>query len=348
MSEPVTATPATAPSTDVLGTLSAGERSHWRLTGEFPAVSPADGPDAGRETPLSDDLADSSPAPPAEQVASTEASQSPASEPGPSKKRANAETRKAELAAQIQDLLKQRDALQTEIAARPTAPRDVIPAASSPAPQPVSLGSTIATPDLDAPILEEDAFFAAFPEAKVADYVRYVSRYEVLSAKRLVARESRETEARRHYASRLADVFAAQPDVRAALPPDLMGATPVSLMAADEVRGPWNYAAQEILDSAHTGAMFAHLATHPEIAAEIAAARTPLDTIRMIARIESRLDTSSMSPVTPVVKTTTSAPAPPQTLGTKPSAPANEIAAAVAAQDFARYASAMNAQERAR
>lgn len=349
MSEPAsvaTPTPTVAPS-DVLGGLSASERSHWRLTGEFPSRAPADGSDTATETTSSDVSADSSTAQPAEQVAESAASLQPASEPGASKKKANADTRKAELSAEILSLKAQRDALKAEVEAvrRPPAP-DVAPAASSPAP--VTLERALASPDLSRPALDEDGFFAAFPEAKVADYVRYVSRYEVAQAQRQASDAQSYQAKRAKHAERLAAVWSEHPDLGTRLPDALMSAAPIELLEATAPKGPWNYAAQEILDSPQTAALLTYLADHPEAVQEIAATRTPTETLRVMARLELRATTPSSATPQSVGKTTTSAPAPPQTLGTRPSAPANEVEAAVAAGDFARYASAMNAKERQR
>lgn len=348
--------PADAP--DVLGSMSATERSHWRLTGELPSASSQDASavsgDSSTETesspeasPLSDDPAASSPAAPADPATSTDVPSPPASEPGTPPKR-NADTRKAELAAEIQALLKQRDALRAEVqAGRPTAPVDV-PPASSPGIQPVSLETVIARPDLSQPMINEETFYQTFPAATIDDRFRYVSRYEALRLQQEAEQVQSVRARERFYGSKAAQVNEQHPDVLSRLPEALRSAKPVELLDAHEAPGPWNYAVQEILLSPEAGTILAHLADHPEDVAKIAATRTPHETIRSIAHLEARLSSSSV-PLSPgAVKTASSAPAPVHTVGKKPSAPVNDVQAAVAAQDFARYRSAMNAQERAR
>jgi hypothetical protein len=71
-----------------------------------------------------------------------------------------------------------------------------------------------------------------------------------------------------------------------------------------------------------------------------------------IAREVGRLEASLASPASPTVpppqvKVVSSAPAPPPTLGSKPSIPGDEIEEALATGDFRKYRDAMNRQEMA-
>lgn len=340
-SETVSIAPPPASSPDVLGTLTAGERSHWRLTGELPST-PAEARDSEPITApeSSDDAAESSPAQPDGQAASTDATPSPASEPGTSKKR-NADSRKAELAAEIQTLLKQRDELRASLGSvpRPTAPIDVTPAPSA-STQPVSVDQVIAQPDVTRPALSEAEFFEQFPGVEYGQYLRYVARHET----RLFAYQQSQLQQvqaqERELASKAKDI---PHEAMQKLPPQLIAASPISLMSQDAPANVWNYVAQELLESPDPAALVTHLADHPDDVQRIASTRNPQETIRTIAQITARLGSSM--PTQPVVKTTTSAPAPVATLGSRASAPANEAQAAVAAGDFARYASAMNARE---
>ena len=95
---PADSAPATV---DALDSLSKTERDQWELTGEFPVTSTSPTP------------ADSDPATPVDQAASTDAHDQPDSEPG-EPGRQNAGTRKAQLAQEIQDLLAERAALRQE------------------------------------------------------------------------------------------------------------------------------------------------------------------------------------------------------------------------------------------
>ena len=338
MSEPVTIAPTPVSTTDALGALSVTERSHWRLTGELPST-PAEARDTEPTPDASDDAADSSPAQPDGQAASTEVIPQPASEPGTPKKR-NADSRKAELAAEIQTLLRQRDELKASLTApRPTAPQDVS-VASSPTPQPVSLEQVVETPDVSRPALTEGQFFEVFPDASYGQFLSYTARYET----RAFAYQQQQAQQVSTQVQSYREKAAAIPkEALTALPRDVIDAKPVSLLGPQEQPGVWNYAVQEILDASDSAALVSHLVAHPEDVQAIAATRTPLETIRTVAQINARL--SSSVPPQSVVKTTTSAPAPVETLGSKRSAPASEAQAAVAAGDFARYASVMNARE---
>ena len=342
MVDSATDTPPPVPTQADLSAFSSKDRDTWLLTGEVPTpnVSAVE-PDAPARK--SDGPPDSSPAELAAQATSTDVPPSPASEPGTPKK-ANAETRKAELAAEIQALLKQRDEVKASLAAAPrsTAPPDV-QADSSPAAPPVSLDSLIDAPDVTQPFLKEEAFYAQFPEATVADYVRYAASYQAerVAFRQAAGQRLRSREA--YFAERAAQASEVAPDALTKLPPDVVNAMPVDLLPAGTTPGLWNYAVQEILNAAEPGRLLAHLADHPEVVQQIAQTTSPRETIRTIAQIEARLGTSVIP--SPAVKTATSAPPPPVTLGSKPSIPSDEIDEALATGDFRKYRAAMNRQE---
>jgi hypothetical protein len=329
-----TETPVPAPSTPDLAALSSKDLSQWRLTGEV--ASPAD--------PSTE--ADSSPAKPAKQAASTDATTQPASEPGTPKK-ANADTRKAELNAEIQALLKQRDEIKASLGStpRPTAPPDV-PAASSPAAQPVSLESVIRQPDLAQPALGETAFYTQFPEATVADYVRYVTRFEVLTNQRDTERVQSVRQREAAYAERVQTALAATPDLIARLPQPLLAAVPTDLLDPSTPVGPWNVALQEVINAEQPQQVMAYLADHPEIVTKIEQSRSQSETIRIIAQIDARLTAASVPPK-PTAKAVTSAPPPPPSLGSKPSIPGDELEEALATGDVGKYMREANRREMA-
>lgn len=328
-----TVAPAPA-SQDALNAMSGEERANWRLTGDLPEAKPST---------TSDVSADSSTAQPDAQAASTDATPPAASEPATPKK-ANAETRKAELNAEIQALLRQRDEIKASLssAPRPTASRDVS-ADSSPAMQPVSLESVIDAPDVTAPLVNETAFYTQFPDATVADYLRYVASYQ---AERVAYRQVQTQTLRQREAAFAERASKVSLEVAEKLPPEILSATPVELMAPGQRPGLWNYAVQEILNSPVADRLFAHLADHPEVVREIGATRDQADTIRTIARIEARLDAAPV-PSQPVVKATTSAPPPPPTLGRKPAIPSDEVDEALASGDVGKYIRVMNQREMA-
>jgi hypothetical protein len=339
----IESTPAAAvPPPDALSKLTPSERTTWRLTGELPATPPDTGA-AAAAPDLSTD-ADSSPAEPATQVASTEASQSPASKPGTPKK-ANAETRKAELQAEIKGLIAQRDALRSEVAPPVSSRPDPVPdapAASSPAP--VSMDQAILSPNVSSPALTESQFFERFPDAGLSDYVRYAARYEV-------KREQQETN-RAATIHRQASAFRQVVDAEIASDPDFTSVLnnpaiavlkPLAMLQPNETAGPLNVAAQEIIESPNAAKLLRHLHEHPEVMQAIRNG-SDRDAIRIVTQIDARLSAPSV-PTQPVVKTTTSAPPPAETLGRKPQAPVDDVQAAMATGDVRAYMRAMNRRE---
>lgn len=316
------------PASPDLASLSKPELAKWRETGDLPAPKTSDSSDAD---------ADSSTAQPDGQAVSTETSPSPASEPGTPKKKANAETRIKELLDQV----KAKDAELASLRTRPTPEKADVTAKSSPATEPVTIDSVMASPDLSQPMLDETAFYTQFPDATVGQYVRYVSRYELLSD--AAQREQTQTlqQREREFAERAAKV---PTEVYQKLPPELLNAKPVDLMSPGEARTVWNVAIHEILTSSDPARLLTHLVNSPEAMEAIRATQNEAATIRTIAQIEARLDGPSV-PSKPVVKTTSSAPPPPPTLGSKPSSPSDEIEDALATGDFKKYKRLMNAKE---
>ncbi len=142
-------------------------------------------------------------------------------------------------------------------------------------------------------------------------------------------------------------VKAAQADHPFTVGTHLTTLVPASLLPDGAQLAPGNIIAQGILMSEQAPALLRHLTDHPDVFQSLSALDTPLAIATAMGRLEASLD-STLTPPSSVVKTTTSAPAPVETLGRKPSASADEAKAAVAAGDFARYASAMNAKERQR
>jgi hypothetical protein len=342
MSDPATTdTPVTPSSSDVIGALSSSERQNWRLTGELPKTSAVEAQPPASE---SDVTPESRPATPVDQAAEIAASPSPASEPGtPSKP--NAETRKADLAAEILALKAERDAIRSEIqssARRPTAPSDVSQE-SRPASQPVSIEQVIASPDLSRPMLEPEQFYAQFPDATVAAYQRYVARYEVRSERQEIERTQTLRQREAAFAERAAKV---SPDIAPKLPPEMLAAKPLDLMTPDDGQpGVWNVAMQEVMAASDTARLLEHLAATPADLQKIAMTRSEAETIRTIAQIEARLETAPVPPPAPAGNPVSLAPAPLHTLGKKPAQPADELADAIKTGDFARYRELQNRKD---
>lgn len=329
----VSSTTPTLPA-DALSRMSDTERSHWRLTGEFPADAPAGAPAA--DDPSSPE-AESAPAAPAEQATSTDVSAPPASEPGTPKK-SNAETRKAELTAEIKALLRQRDALREELAP-PKPPAETPTTEAKPAP----LATAIEHPDPASTALPEDAFFAQYPQATVGDYARYLARYEIA---RVRAEESatRDRDARlQTFKTRLDAVLKDEPEFWSQQHPRVRALPTLDQLRPGETPTALHYAGQEILLAERPADLIRYLSEHPEELDRIQTGSWA-DGIRAIARISAQLDRPSVpEPVTP--RPTTAAPPVPTTLGSKPAVSVDDAEGAVAAGDFRRYRSAMNRKE---
>lgn len=351
MSETVEFAPSSsaAPAPDAIGAMSSEERHSWRMTGELPARdrttdSPASVSDA-TEAPSST-YAESSPAKPVDQAAATAANITAPSEAATSK-RSNAETRKAELGAEIQALLKQRDELRQSVTsgARPSQPTIDVPA-SSPAPESRSLEHVIATPDTSRPALDETAFYTQFPEATVGQYVRYAARYEHFALQRESQAHQAITSRVQHYDSLMEKAVEAHPELMERVPEVLQSVRPIDLLGPNEPAGPLNWAMQEIWQSPQSAAILLHIADHPDVLVKIQRSGSPAETIRTIAQLDARLTTSVPSqPPAPAGTPVSLAPPPPATLGKKPAQPADELSEAIRSGDFARYRELQNRKD---
>ncbi len=326
--EPAAHEPLLADVKPDLGVLTAEQRQTWRETGEWP-----DAPTLSSSKP-----ADSTPAKPAVQAASTDASSSTASEPVAPKK-ANADTRKAELAAEIQDLLSQRDRLRAEVQSRPArpSPDPDAHAASSPAPTKPSLTQLVNAPDPSQPLLSDAEFYEQFPNATIGDFAKYVTNHTVENRDQAkTAQQSRQS-----FFSAIQDVVKSVSNGDTAEYAKLMDTlqSPVSLLKAGLDPLPVNYAMEEVFQSPNAKALTAHLIEHPEILDGLTSQR---DAIWTIARLDAQLDTPSVnSQPVPV----TNAPAQPAKLSGKSAAPVDELEQAIRNRDTRAYNRIMNSRE---
>jgi hypothetical protein len=273
----------------------------------------------------------------------------PASEPGtPTKK--NADTRKAELTADIQALLKQRaelrDSLERDRAVR-TPPRDA-PAASSPATETRSLSQIIQSPDISKPILTDTEFFATYPDAGIVDLQRYAARYELARDKQESVQAKAVETRHQSFLEKMAPALTADPEFWSKQDRALVTAPTVDELirrGQAETAGPLNYAAHEILTCGSPKEVIEHLTAHADERAALLT-MSPAEVIRAIARLDARFEKSSVpdSPVVPP-KATTSAPTPPTTLGSRQTVPTDDAKTAVMAGDFRRYKAARNREE---
>lgn len=327
-----------SPAPPSLESLSSSELTQWKQTGHLPERS------SETQADPSSSPAASTPAQPAEQVASTDAPKETASEPV-----------KPKTEARFQELLTERSTLRDENAslkarlaaleASSPAKPDAQPAESSTAPA-KTLQQTISQPDVAAPMLEEDQFFAVHPEAKYGDYARYVAKYE-LAADRVRSTEESARQTRFNgYKQQIDAYVAANPDFLTSLNERVATLQPAELVPSGQRVGPLNVLASEIVDSPVAAQLLAHFSANPAELDRFAAMRSPAEIARALGRVEAKLDSSS-APPQPVVKTTTSAPPPPTTLGRKPSVPGDEVTEAVMTGDFAKFKAIRNRQDSA-
>lgn len=327
------AAPSAAPS-DILGSLSKADRDTWRLTGAIPGYSFDDpAPDA-----------DPPPAEPVKQVASTDASAQPASEPGtPSslEPKEKTEARFKELLADRAAHRERADRLEQELATlRKPAPTSVPPADSRPA----------TAPAIDDP--EPDPTDATtFPEGQYdLGYMKSQARWEARQefreqqAKTNAARE-RETAAQS--ATQRQTVFATR--IKDAIAADPTFADVLSTSDAEVPSDPGNPMTQVLMTSPVMVPLLKYLAAHPDESRRLAgmASRDP-QTGRWsgnptalygeMKKLEGRLEAlEGEKPPTPAPKTVSSAPPPPPTLGTKTVAAVDESDAAIARGDFRAF-----------
>lgn len=333
--ETAASSPAPASEPRTLDSLSDTERHEWRLTGKLPDPSTEQPPPAG-----------TAPAEPDAQAAGTAASAPPAPEPGkPSKQ--NAETRKAQLASEIEGLLKQRAEIRLELDSlrQPPARPQSAPAASEPA-GPRSLGETVQYPDIARPALTEEDFFVQYPDAKMADFVRYVSRYEYTAQEQFRQVASVRQQRVDTFKSRMdkAGVNIADQTFWADIDPRIAKTNALDMLAPGESAGPFHVMVQQIMESDHPKALILHLNEHRDELDALAALPNPAAIARRIGYLEATL-TATASPPAPAGNPVSLAPPPPATLGQKPATPADELADALATGDFARYRELKNRQE---
>ena len=327
---PVTAVASPA-GADQLASLSAADRATWRLTGDLPGEKKTE-PTPDPPSPN----ADSTPAVPAEPGARTGAEQLAASEPAKPK----TEDRFQTLLRERHEATERATRLERELAdLRAAAPKPDAPKASSTTPPP-SLADTVAAPDLSKPALSDVAFFAAYPEASLGDFNRYVTRHEMgLATRQTQAQAARQT---REQAARAAMAPAEKADAAfmSKQSPDVVALTPIDFLAPGQTVTAANVVAQEMFVSPALPQLMQHFTDHPE---ELARLKTlpPLAIAREIGRLEAKV----VSAPAPRPQTVSTAPPPPTTLGTKVVTQADEVESAVAAGDFRRYREAQNRRE---
>jgi len=349
----VPAAPSPAPVSEpsgstVLAGLTPDQLQTWRSTGDLPDSTLPDG---------------SSPAAPG---AIPDVAQAPVSEPKPAvsepaKPHRNAESRKAELAADIQADLATRARIRQDIAAEterlealrrpPAPPAPDVPAGPSPA-----AGSAPA--DDPEPKMEDFEDASKYPDPYIAlvnAQARWAARQEWKAQESLrlqaaqldrvqTAIRTRDTA----FQERLNAVRSADPEFAASLSPEVQALRPFSALRPGEpITDPAGHAiADAILESSVGPQLMRHFSQHTE---ELARLRTvpPAALFRAIGRLEAQIDAPSATPAGP--PPVTHAPAPGTTLGSRPvQPPADAAADAEQRGDFIAYKDAANRAELAR
>lgn len=293
---------------------------------------------------------ESSPGPVAEQPASTEVTEKPASEPG--KPQRNAETRVREL---LEERARERERAATlerelaELKARLTPPaKDGQPASS-----PAAAKDGIAYP---AELTSYDAFLAAHPDATYEEYSDARSDFRSEAREQLKTRTQQEAQTReqrqqaiqqrdQQFRERLDAAVKADPEFLNGISEEVQALKPFD--AIRDASGRWKEqptgyhgVAEQILGSDVAPLLMRHFSDHPEDLHRIAKL-DPVRLIKEVAKIEDKLS----RPDPP--KTVTSAPRPPTTLGSKPSAATDPVEAAVVSGDVAAFRAAREAERRA-
>lgn len=292
-----------------------------------------------------DAKAESSPAQPVEQAASTEVNADPASETG--KPRKNAETRVQELLAernQLREKAERAERLERELAElRRTAPQpDVKPAVSSPA--------TAET------FPSYDTYLQQHPDASYEDYIdaradfRADLRLKTAREQEVRERQQQElTKAQKERAEgfrqRIEAVKAQDPAFIDSLSADVKALKPFDALLPGEQPTAFNAIAEEILSSPVAPQLMRHFTDHPEDLQRLGA-MTPTQLLKEMGKLEAKY-ADSAKPAPAPLKTVTDAPAPPTQLGTKPAAPADPVEAAVNSGDVAAFRAARLAQRTA-
>lgn len=264
--------------------------------------------------------ADSTPAAPAVQAASTDASSAPASEPGTSPTKRNADTRIQELLTERHTSKERITALEREIETLRRPPVPDAPAASSPA---------TATGDA----FPEHADWIAKPGHETRSYEDYLDaradhRAEIRQRER--QRETDQQQARqaaetvtRGYQDRLDTFRTDHADFDDVIAPILTWASPNAA------------ALVEAIQRSEAGPALAYALGQDQAACKRLLGLPPVVALVELGKLEAKLTTAP-----PPGKPITEAPTPPTTLGRRAADPTDEADAAVAAGDVVAFRAA--------
>lgn len=303
------------------------------VTGDVVAYREAKRAERATGKPLAA-VAGSAPAQPEDQAASTDATPSPASEPGKaSGHKGNAESRKAELDAEIQALLKQRAELRRDLA-----PLDAKPAVPSPA-------RAKESDDPEPQLSDFESDPAKYPDPYTA-LIRAQARWEArqeLKAERtqreqaeaaVKAAEAQKTRAEGFRAS-IAKAVESDPGFLDAVSDEVKALKPFDALAPGEAMTGLNAIAEELLVSPVAPLLMRHFSERPADLHRIAAL-SPRELLREMAKLETRFESGS-APAKTAPKVVTNAPTPPTLVVGRGTDSVSDVDAAVKADDVRAY-----------
>lgn len=311
----ITTDPGTATAAPSIDALSADQRAHWRLTGEFPASPEPNPQDSAPATP--------EPAP----AASTEASSSPAPEAGTPKRpdpRAS-ENRIPVLLADRAKATERAEKAERELAEL----RARLPATDAkPGPSPATT-TPKAAPATDPEPDPENA--AVYPDGV---YDRKFITDQAKWAARDAFRQEQARQASTAKASQLTQTWEARTAAATALNPAFDGPAFDRLVPTGSPLDVW------FLESPDSAPVMAHLGTNLAELARIQAL-SPIAQVRELARLELTL----AKPTEPAKPATTALAPPPVTLGNRAAIPGDEVQEAGARGDFRAFRQAANRRD---
>lgn len=213
------------------------------------------------------------------------------------------------------DLLAENARLKAAVPRPEPEPR---PSASATAP---TWQEAITQPDPSRPMLDEAAFFDAYPDAPYAAYARYWTGYDMAAEAREVQTRTA-AEARTavlmaratQFQDRLTAAVARDPELVSKLPPAVVSATPLSGLKAGDRATFANVVAEAAFRSETPAELLTYLHAHPDAATAIASLPSD-DWLTALARLDGRVSVAHPAPAKVHPKTLTDAPEPAVALG---------------------------------
>ena len=236
--------------------------------------------------------------------------------------------------------------------------------AAAPAGPPKTFDEAIQRPDVSKPLMPEDEFFKAFPEAPYSAYSRYAAQYDRLA---LAQSDQRRTEQESLRSAQKAeiDTFVGQLQAEAKADPTFQSSLtetvktklkPFAALQRDaqgnqiEQAGPINVIGEQVYASPIAPKMLRYFSEHPDaldrlitVPTHLASLPPALRTQRHItwqmqeygkleATVGAQLSAAAnTTPEAPKIKTVTDAPAPTKLLGTKSAEPGDRKTSAIRA-----------------